>query len=256
MNKEFIDILIQMLNESTAWREDLTFLGLSLAETHDIRALKILKVIIQSIQTNVLDNKISVNRPIIVPGYESCQYLDRHRENIASRLLENEHHLSRDVFYHIAKTEKVNFNFKPYGYDPILRDLVIIIKAINNPHSEFSGRRDLAKKNLEILEYFTRRGIIKIDDKVDGKFDIYSIFTYFKKYRASDHELNEIIERILNTLEQEKISYDELVTKNINELNWQSIKENSMIYAEDCSYMEKVIVPNLQRNRELYNRYG
>ena len=193
MYKEYIDVLISMIEKFTEGKTDLTNLGLFLAQQNNASALKILKLIIQASQYNKIEKKIDVNKKVKVSETTFFGEIHEHNENIVSRLVDNHLYISREVLEYIAKTNKVNFNFKPYDSLPLDYNLAEIVLYTKWQNNNFYKRSDLAIKNLEILDYFSKKGIIKLTKR--GIQHTHDILSEYRENNPADNEINKIIKR-------------------------------------------------------------
>lgn len=255
MYDSYFNVIMNSIDWHTKEKTDITSLGLYLSKQNEASALKILNIMIKAIQYSKLKRTMEVTRKVRIKETTFHGEVHEHGENIVSRLANNQLYLSREVLEHILKTNKINFNFYSYGIYSLHCQLAEILIDINNPQSNFYKRRDLAFKNLEILEYFSRKGIIKIGEKSSYSNEINNILVAYRTKSPEDAEINNVIYNILENRNKEKTAYNDIVSQNLDydNLRWCKIKEKELpnFSNDDCVYLYNKVIPKIGAGKEI-----
>ncbi len=156
------EILIEEVNKVSQEKKDFTFLGLYLANEKNVSALKILNWLTVAIQQNWIAKEIDFNKKntVVIRDLGSTYTF---QENIPSKLIENPMYVAKEVLDYISKTNKVDFNFRPYKNYSLKEMLAKVLVDFQNPESSFYQCDRVAEKTLEIIFYFSQHTTMNIN---------------------------------------------------------------------------------------------
>ncbi len=224
--------IIYNLNKNIGRKNDITHLGMFLAKERDERALKILNYLLFAIQTKELDKKIDVNR--WKPKYRMNDGIELStRETIPSRLIENPLIEAGHVFDFLAKTEQIDYNFKPYNYYSLK-------EIIANQILEKQNSKGLL--SLTTLEYLLQNNAIRRNSTID-----YALKKALENNISED--MRHTIQEILNRKRNPKIDYITLIADNKSQIrrNITEERQKYLLTQEELIYYKNNISPRLER---------
>lgn len=227
--------LITEINNTTKEITDLTNLGLYLAQYQNEKALKILYWLVIAIQNEWIEKEMNFNKP--------KKIRNNLHATIASRLIENPLYISKEIFDYIAKTNKIDFNFRPYKTYSIKEIMTKITIDTHNQESKFYNQHNTAKKTLETLAYFTKNSTMNIN-KTMTSFLLKALHA-----EKTPKEIKEIILQILCNQRTPHINYDDKIKENL-EMQKNILlqeKQNRILTTSDYELFQKIIQPKLEK---------
>lgn len=222
------------LNELTKEKKDLTNLGLYLAKIEKESALKILYWLLIAIEKKWIEKEINLNKPKKINKKP-------YSHTIVSRLIENPHYLSKEILDKIAKTTKIDFNYRPYKHYSLKEMMVKIPGDTTNQESQFYNQIEVARKVLETIYYFTTNSTMNINPTMK------TILLHTLKEEEIKVELKEIILKILNSNRTPHIKYEDRIILELQKRALRKEKEERILTQKDLLYFQKAIQPKLEK---------
>lgn len=167
---------IDILNKTTKELKNLNGLGIYLSKQTYIDALKVLKLMVLSCETGMVDKKIDVNainKYTYLIG-ETARIKHQPSENIIGNLSMNPQNFALEFMEYLSKNYCINYNFECYGTYSILENWLRSFKWMDWADSDmFYKRYDMIDKKMDIIEFLMNNGLI-------SKEQIDSILTTYK----------------------------------------------------------------------------
>lgn len=222
------EILTELIDKVSNGKKDFTYLGLYLANERNVSALKILNWLTIAIQEQWIHKEIDFNKKISVQ-VKDLYDVSSHQENIPSRLIENPMYVAKEVLDYIAKTNKIDFNFRPYKYYSLKEMLTKVLVDFQNPESSFYQCDRVAEKTLEIVSYFAKHGTMHINSTM--KF-------FLQNAMKEDIPLflKQLIVEILSDNRKPHKTYDERIKENLKSEKRVLLQEQQHRFINEVDY--------------------
>lgn len=211
---------IAKIDEVTKTLPDLNKLNLFLSNQTDANALKILKLIILSSESHLLEKTFDINYSI------TSNNIYVPNKSIIGNLSKNTQYLALDLMDLLIQYYNCNLNLKITNSEHIFDKWINSFTEIENDQNKFYKRYDLINKKLDIIEFMINNNILT-NIKLNFTKDILEICVQ-NKYDYNNNQLIRI-QKIINKIEE------------------------TLNFSKDKNFKEKKIMSSIERRDHILN---